>query len=326
MTAVAVALAVCVALIVLAAGRHVISEETVSLLYGEEEVMELVNEALAEGAESGRDELLREIRASFEDGATVLETIRPYYPDDIVLASGGSYHFVPIIDTLAMNDYEQENLNILENGEYQYLLDGEVVSRKGIDVSSHQGTIDWQSVAEDGVEFAFIRAAYRGYGTGKLVEDERFDANMEGAMEAGIEAGVYVYTQAISEEEILEEANLVIEKVSAYTDSCTIVVDVEKGTDSSARMNALSVEERTDLVKLFCETVEAAGYTPMVYFNLEMSILMLDIEELEEYEKWFAAYTDTFYFPYAYTVWQYSETGTVEGIDGNVDLNIGFSN
>lgn len=319
-------LAVLVVLIVLVAEKYVISEETAKLLYGEEEMEALLNEARMDASASGREELLDEIRTSFEDGSSVLETLRPYYPDDIVLASGGAYHFVPIMDTLAQNDYVQENLNILESGEYQYLLDEEVVSRKGIDVSSHQGTIDWQRVAGDGVEFAFIRAAYRGYGTGKLVEDEQFDANMSGAIAAGIEVGVYVYTQAVNEEEILEEAALAIEKASAYTDSCVIVVDVEKGTDSSARMNALSPEERTALVQLFCDTVEAAGYKPMIYFNLEMSILMLNIEELEDYDKWFAAYTDTFYFPYAYDVWQYSEAGTVDGINGNVDLNISFSN
>lgn len=316
---------VAVVVIVLAVEKYEISEEAAEPLYGEEELTALVDEAREEAAALSREEILNEIRASFTDGASVLETLRPYYPDEIVLASGGAYHFVPILDTLAQNDYVQENLNILESGEYQYLSNGEVVSRKGIDVSSHQGVIDWQRVAADGVEFAFIRAAYRGYGTGKLVEDEQFDANMSGALAAGLQVGVYVYTQAISEEEILEEAQLAIEKVSAYTDSCTIVVDVEKGTDSSARMNALTPEERTALVKLFCETVEAAGYTPMIYFNLEMSILMLDIEELEDYDKWFAAYTDTLYFPYAYTVWQYSESGTVDGISGDVDLNIGFS-
>ena len=102
------------------------------------------------------------------------------------------------------------------------------------------------------------------------------------------------------------------------------MVDVEKTADAAGRMNALTPEERTRLVKLFCETVEEAGYKPMIYFNLEMAVLMLDLEELEEYDKWFAAYSDTLYYPYDYEIWQYSEKGEVAGISGPVDLDISF--
>jgi GH25 family lysozyme M1 (1,4-beta-N-acetylmuramidase) len=315
-----------VALVISLAEKSRLDDEVVQSMYTRDAVDEMIDEAYREAAQTGRQELLSEIEASLNSGSTVIETLRPYYPDDILLSANGTYHFVPITDAIPHNSYEQENLEILESGEYRYLEDGQVVSHKGIDVSSYQGDIDWEKVAADGVDFAFIRAVYRGYGSaGRLVEDEKFDANMAGAMDAGISAGLYVYTQAISNEEVLEEANLAIAKAAKYTDHCTIVVDVEKVADAGGRMNALEVSERTRLVALFCQLIEEAGYTPMIYCNLEMAVLMLDMEQLTGYDIWFAAYTDTLYYPYAYSVWQYTEKGIVDGIDGEVDLDLSFT-
>lgn len=274
------------------------------------------------------EEILGGIKMSLEEGSTLLDALRPYYPNEIVLASNGSYFFVPINESLKQSTLVLENLEVLESGEYRYLQDGEVISHKGIDVSAHQGNIDWEKVAADGVEFAFIRGAFRGYGTGKLVEDTRFADNMKNATAAGIKTGIYVYSQAITEEEVLEEADLLLKQAAPYGTDIPIVIDVEKVVaDEDARMNNLTVEERTNLVLLFCQTVENAGYKPMVYHNMEAGILMLDITALENYDKWFASYSSSniFYYPYEYGIWQYSEKGSVNGIKGNVDLNISFS-
>lgn len=272
-----------------------------------------------------REDVLSGIRVGLETGdQTTVEVLRPFYPNELVVVSSGKFHFVPINRELKMNDYDTANLNILENGEYQYMNGGEVVSHKGIDVSKFQGKIDWKAVAEDGVEFAFVRAAYRGYGTGKMVEDTTFEDNMEGAIAAGIHAGAYIYSQAINEDEIREEAELVLSKLEPLHVKCPVVFDVEKTLDSSGRMNQLSVEERTNLTLLFCQIIEQAGYKPIVYYNLEMGALMLDIETLESYEKWFAYYNDDMYYPYAYSIWQYSDKGKVNGIKGNVDMDISF--
>lgn len=274
---------------------------------------------------AARAEVLNGIREGLETGdETVVEVLRPFYPDEMVVVSNGKFHFVPINRELKLNTYSDENLNILENGEYQYLEDGQVVSHKGIDVSYFQGTIDWQAVAADGVEFAFIRAANRGYGTGKLVEDKQFENNLKGALAAGLPVGVYIYSQAINEEEVLEEANLVIEKLAAFDVNCPIVFDVEKTADDSGRMNQLSVEERTGLTLLFCRTVEEAGYKPLIYHNMEMGALMINVEALEQYDKWFAYYNDDMYYPYEYKIWQYSDKGRVNGISTEVDMNICF--
>ena len=288
------------------------STQEVVKTYTQEEVDALIAEAKQQAEDEEENKILSGIRDGLTSGTTMVETLRPYYPNELVVVSNGTFNFVPIRDDLQKNDYVLENLNILEDGEVQYMQDGQVVSHKGIDVSKHQGNIDWTKVAADGVEFAFIRVGLRGYGTeGKLVEDEYFEQNVKGALQAGIKVGVYFYSQAITDEELLEEANLVLEKVKPYNIELPIVFDVEKVSGGKGRANELSVEERTRLTALF-------------YHNMEMGTLMLDLGQLEQYDKWFAYYNDDLYYPYAYKVWQYSEKGAVDGINEEVDLNIWF--
>lgn len=306
-----------------AAAEDVMAEVEI-ITYTQEELDGKFDEGIMWGAEQKEAEILGNIRQKLSEGVSVVETLREIYADEIVLTSGGKYHFVPINENLKMNSYEKSGLNILENGELQYMENGEIVSYKGIDVSKHQGKIDWNKVAADGVEFAFIRVALRGYGTGKLVEDETFEQNITGALSAGIKVGVYVYSQAINEAELLEEAELVLQKIAPYKVECPVVYDVEMVSGGEGRMNNLSVEERTNLTKLFCETIKNAGYKPMIYHNMEMGALRIQLEALEDYDKWFAYYNKNFYYPYDYKVWQYSDKGTVNGIKGDVDLNISF--
>ena len=301
------------------------STQEVVKTYTQEEVNALIAEAKQQAEDEEENKILSGIRDGLTSGTTMVETLRPYYPNELVVVSNGTFNFVPIRDDLQKNDYVLENLNILEDGEVQYMQDGQVVSHKGIDVSKHQGNIDWTKVAADGVEFAFIRVGLRGYGTeGKLVEDEYFEQNVKGALQAGIKVGVYFYSQAITDEELLEEANLVLEKVKPYNIELPIVFDVEKVSGGKGRANELSVEERTRLTALFCQTIQDAGYKPMIYHNMEMGTLMLDLGQLEQDDKWFAYYNDDLYYPYAYKVWQYSEKGAVDGINEEVDLNIWF--
>lgn len=296
-----------------------------AVVYSQEELDEKIAEAVSAAQNERADKVLEGIRTSLSEGTTTVETLRPYYPDDIVVVSGGKFHFVPINRELKLNNYEVTNLNILENGEFQYLTDGQVTSHKGIDVSSHQGNIDWNLVAQDGVEFAIIRVGYRGYGSeGRLVVDEKFENNIKGATAAGIKVGVYFFSQAINEAELLEEANLVLEQIAPYKIECPVVYDVEK-TSAQGRMNAISVEERTQLTKLFCQTIADAGYRPMIYHNTEMGALLINIAELEDYDKWYASYSDQMFYPYDYKIWQYSDKGKIQGISTDVDLNICFA-
>jgi len=269
--------------------------------------------------------VLEELAESINQTSSITTALRPLYKDALVVASEGAYHFVPINKDLKMNSYVAENLQILGNGQVEYVEDGKVISHKGIDVSKHQGEIDWAKVAADGVEFAFIRVGNRGYGSGAIVDDPQFEANIVGAISNGIRVGVYFFSQAITEEEALEEAGYVLERVAPYKITCPIVLDVEKVSDSEARMNKISKEQRTANTLTFLKAVEAAGYKTMLYHNMEMATLKMDMTQLEDYEKWFAYYNKELYYPYAYSVWQYSDKGKVDGISGDVDMNISFT-
>lgn len=295
-----------------------------AVVYSQAELDARIAEAVTAAQREEADRVLNEIKESLSEGTTTVETLRPFYPNDIVVVSDGNFHFVPINWDLKTNQLDAANLQVLENGEYQYLTDGQVTSHKGIDVSGHQGDINWNLVAQDGVEFAIIRVAYRGYGQeGILREDAYFEKNIQGAKAAGIKVGVYIFSQAINDAEVLDEANLVLEKIAPYELDCPVVYDVER-TREDGRMNNISVEERTHLTQLFCQTIENAGYKPMIYHNTQMSALMVDIAALEAYDKWYASYSDQMFYPYEYKIWQYSDKGQIQGIGTNVDLDICF--
>lgn len=287
----------------------------------EEELEKMLEAARQEGA----NEVLESLAESINNSSSVTNALRPLYKDHLVVASEGAYHFVLINRELKQNSYMEENLNVLNNGLVEYVENGTVISHKGIDVSKHQGEIDWAKVAADGVEFAFIRVGNRGYGSGAIVEDPQFEANVVGAITHGIKVGVYFFSQAITVEEAQEEARFVLEKVAPYKITCPIVLDVEKVADSDARMNKISTEQRTANTLAFLQAIEVAGYKTMLYHNMEMATLKLDMAQLENYQKWFAYYNKELYYPYAYDVWQYSDKGKVDGISGDVDMNISFT-
>jgi len=292
--------------------------------YTQKELDAMVAQAAEKAKVDASVEALAGIKQCLTDGMTAVEAFREVYTDDLVVAADGRYHFIPIRDDLKHNEYKVENLHVLETGEFQYVEDGEVTSHKGIDVSRFQGKIDWNAVAADGVEFAFIRVGNRGYGSGAMLEDENFVRNIKGATAAGIKVGVYYFSQAITEAEAIEEANFVLEKIAPYQVECPIVCDLEMIAGDEGRADSLTPEQRTQMMKTFCDTIADAGYKPMIYMNLELAAIRIDLEALEGYDKWFAYYNPNFYFPYEYKVWQYSEKGTVAGVPEPVDMNICF--
>lgn len=300
------------------------SDTEEEVYYSQAELDSLVQNAVQAAKLEASQETREAFKQQLAEGKSAVEAFRTIYSDELVLAADGRYHFIPIRTDLKKNDYKTENLKVLENGEFQYTNAGEVTSYKGIDVSRFQGNIDWQAVANDGVTFAFIRVGNRGYGTGEIVDDNTFVKNITGANAAGIKTGVYFFSQAITEAEALEEANYVLGKIAPYQVECPIVFDLEMIAGDEGRADSLAPQERTHLMKVFCDAVAAAGYKPMIYMNLEMAALRVNLEELEAYDKWFAYYNPELYFPYAYKVWQYSESGTVAGIKESVDMNICF--
>jgi GH25 family lysozyme M1 (1,4-beta-N-acetylmuramidase) len=158
------------------------------------------------------------------------------------------------------------------------------------------------------------------------MKDENFKDNIEGALDNDIEVGVYFFTQALTEEEAEEEADFVIDMLEAYDVTYPVVLDLEEITSANARTQDLTQEEYTRNCIAFCKKIKAAGYTPMIYGNLKTFLIMLDMDQLEEYDKWFAYYNTPVYFPYEFAIWQYSSKGSVNGIKGDVDLNICMKN
>ena len=296
--------------------------------YNQAEVDALIESAVEETKEETSEEVskafLDRMKELMTSGGGTTEMLRTFFPDEIVLADAGQYYFFPILEDLAKNTYNPESFMADGDGVVHYYEEGERISRKGIDVSRYQEKIDWEKVAEDEVDYAFVRLGIRGYTEGEILEDETFQKNIEGALKNDIDVGVYFFTQAMSVEEAEEEAEFVIESIAPYKVAYPVVIDVEVVTSANARSNDLSKEERTKYCIAFCEKVKEAGYTPMIYGNLKTFMLLLDIEQLEEYDKWFAYYDETYYFPYDFKIWQYTNKGKVSGIKVVVDLNVSF--
>lgn len=221
--------------------------------------------------------------------------------------------------------YKAENFTF-ENGR-TYYEDDEYYSRQGIDVSNKQGNIDWEKVKASGIDFVIIREGYRGYGKeGTLLLDKSFKKNIEGAQKAGLDVGVYIFSQAINLEEAIEEADLVLTNLEGYELQLPVVFDPESILDVPARTDDVSGKQFTDNTIVFCEQVNSAGYTPMVYSNMLWEAFEFDMERLSlyGYPFWYADYEQLPQTPYAFDIWQYSCEGRVDGISGPVDLDLQF--
>ena len=193
----------------------------------------------------------------------------------------------------------------------------------GIDFSEHQGEIDWKEVRAAGFDFVFIRIGYRGYSVGEIFTDELARENLAAAKAAGFDVGVYFYAQAISTEEALEEAQWCLEFLSGESLDLPVVYDWEY-VSPTARTGSVDRATLTACVKAFCEEIENNGYESMIYFNNHISRDLLDLEAVAEYPFWLAQYRDQMDFPHRIDLWQYTESGSVPGIDENVDIDLMF--
>ena len=228
-----------------------------------------------------------------------------------------------VLEDVDKNLYDLSAFTTDPQGWIQYTKDG-ISADRGVDVSFYQGEIDWPTVAASGVDFAMIRVGYRGYSQGSLQLDERFQANLEGALNAGLEVGVYFFSQATTVAEAEEEADFVLEAIRGYPIHYPVVFDWEFITTDDARTDGMDGVGITQCAAAFCELVSLAGYTPMVYFNQDMGYLVYQLDQLDDYPFWLAEYGSHPDFYYNFELWQYTHTGTVPGIEGNVDLNLAF--
>ncbi|MCD8377144.1 MAG: glycoside hydrolase family 25 protein [Oscillospiraceae bacterium] len=228
---------------------------------------------------------------------------------------------LPIQSSLAVNEYDGDLFVFDESGLCSYQGEG-YVSMAGIDISAHQGEVDWQKVAAAGVEFVMLRAGFRGYETGSLNLDSRFEENIQGALEAGLQVGVYFFSQAVTVQEAREEAAFVLEAIDGYDVTLPVAFDWEYISDAEARTDGVSSEELTRFAAAFCAAVEEGGCQAMVYFYVDLGYISYDLTQLREYGFWLSEYADSPSFYYHFSMWQYSNSGVIDGISEAVDLNI----
>lgn len=240
--------------------------------------------------------------------------------------NGDTIKEYPPIEGARLHDYDMSLLKTDEK-KHKVLYDnnGNARSRFGIDVSSYQTDIDWNSVAADGVEFAILRGGYRGYETGSLSEDRYFRRNMEGAYAAGIDIGVYFFSQALTEEEAAEEADYILGLIAetGITPTLPIIFDWEFPTDEDpARTDGMDGAIQTKCCRVFCDRIREAGFTPMYYATISTALFRYDMGALSDIPLWIAEYYAQTDFVYDFKMWQYSCSGKVDGIESLVDLNI----
>ena len=222
------------------------------------------------------------------------------------------------VSTLNKNDFGRD-----EKGRITYSADGvEVLT--GIDVSEHQGYPDWEKIAADGIDFAMIRVAYRGSSEGMLYRDPIFRYNLIKAHNAGLKIGVYFFSQATSRAEAVAEAYYLLSILEEHRDKITmpVVYDWEETGSETSRTKGMSGKTVSDCAMYFCEIIREGGYTPGVYFNRQMGYYLYDLTKLNDVVFWFAGEGDYSDFYYDHSMWQYTFTGKVDGVNGDVDLDL----
>lgn len=248
-----------------------------------------------------------------------------------ILLSDNQYGqiWLPVLADVPLSSHPLENMQMLANGRMVSLDEnGSLNAMTGIDISAHNTVSDWAALKADGIDFVMLRAGYRGYGvgTGKLYKDEKFRQYYRAAKDAGLLVGAYFFSQAITEEEAVEEAILTAEVLEGCELDFPVAFDWELILHDSegARTDNVPVDTLTDCVLAFCQNLESFGYQTMVYQNKRTTLFKLDLPRLKDIPFWLAEYGDGPTYVYNYDMWQYSCTGTVAGIDGNVDLNLCF--
>lgn len=270
----------------------------------------------------GREELLEEIKESYNDGYSTSQILKSIFTKNVVYLSNNRYNFAEINDNLAKSIIDNDKISIDDKTGYYSYEDDKYESIAGVDLSVYQGDVDFSKVKNAGFDYCMLRVGYRTYGGGVVTADANFETYVSDAIKNDLDVGVYFFTSAISTAEAKEEAQFVLDAIKPYNITYPVVVDVEEIVSGTSRQESLSVEELTEIVKTFCETIEDAGYDVMIYSNLKGFIANVNLEELEDYDKWFANYDTTPYYPYKFTMWQYSQSGSVDGINGDVDLDI----
>lgn len=259
------------------------------------------------------------------------ETAEPYTLDFVDVFG---QHYQTLIDTdLPMNPYTDEGF--FREDDIKKYEDDSFTCKVGVDVSRYQGRVDFQKIKDSGFEFVFIRLGYRGYGkTGSIQKDSMFDVNFINAVDAGLDVGVYFFSQAVNEEEAREEADFVLSTLDRIKNDNSmkelkllgIVYDPESILDHEARTDDVTKEQFTINTIAFLDKVSNEGYVPYLYCNMLWEAYMLEMDKIFDkgYGIWYADYEEFPQTPYDFEIWQYTNEGSVPGIQGNSDINIRF--
>ena len=240
-----------------------------------------------------------------------------------IITDSGEEEWVLINNKIAKHSYDFTKL-VSQSQLMKYYEDGEEISFVGVDISKTQEYVDFNKVQKAGIDFCMIRVGARGYGTGQLVLDDYFQENIKRATDAGLDIGVYFFSQAITEEEAIEEANLVLQQIAEYNITYPVAFQMEYIDNDTSRVEQLEKKEKTAVARAFLQTIEGAGYTAMLYGEKEWLVNKLELILLSDYDVWLSQHEDIPDYPYKFTMWQYTNQGTVDGISGKVNLNISF--
>lgn len=235
----------------------------------------------------------------------------------------GKEEWVLISPYLPKHDYDFTKL-VCQSELMKYYEEGRQISYVGADISKYEDYVDFVKLRKAGLDFVMLRVGARGYGTGQLVLDEYFTDNIKRAGDAGLDVGVYFSSQAITAEEAVEEASMVLEALADYRITYPVAFDMGFVENDTARIENLSKAEKTEIAKTFLDTIAAEGYMTVIYGDKEWLIKEIDMSKLTAYDVWLSQLQDVPDYPYRFTMWQYTTSASVDGIAGYASLNVSF--
>lgn len=230
------------------------------------------------------------------------------------------------VEGAEVNTYTADNLVTDENGIPSYYEDGQKISHLGVDLSEFQGDVDFEAMKNAGAEFVMLRIGGRYYGDdGVLYEDKSFDTFYDKAKAAGLKIGAYFFSQAASAADAKEEAEYALNKLNQRALDYPVALDWENIADDEARTDNVTGDQLTQIAETFCDTIEESGYKSIVYSNTQQMFILYDFETMKDYDFWLADYREFPTMYYKFDMWQYSKDGTIDGVEGTVDMNISFT-
>lgn len=274
--------------------------------------------ALNELYEKNAQKLLEEEQKKLEaedlsEGGTKTMVVRP----------DGIEQWIMINSYLDKNTYQEAGF-VYEEPVMKYFDNGAKASYLGVDISKENGNVDFNKIKKDGVDFVMVRIGYRGYESGTIVLDEEYFDNIQLANEAGLAVGVYFESQATTVEEALEEAEFVITNLIEMRVTYPVVFDLGLIANDTSRIDNIPKMQLTEITNAFCNRVKEVGYKPMVYGNKYWLLRKIDLTMLGDYDIWLSQSGELPDYPYKFAMWQYTNTGSVSGISGDVNMNISF--